>query len=57
MKPGDLVKHINVPSLGIGLVTEVGVPKHSVGVLVLWTTRRTPTAEVSVCLKVINESR
>jgi len=38
-------------------VTEVGVPKHSVGVLVLWTTRRTPTAEVSVCLKVINESR
>ena len=57
MKPGDLVKHINVPSLGIGLVTEVGVPAKSLGVLVLWTSRRSPTSEVSVCLKVINESR
>ena len=61
MKPGDLVKHINAPSLGLGLVTEVNVPKHSLGVLVLWTgcplPNPSPTKEVTVCLKVINESR
>jgi len=57
MKVGDLVKHINATSLGLGVVTEVDTPSYSAGVSVLWTTRRTPTAEVSVCLKVINESR
>jgi len=56
MKAGDLVKHIMVPSLGVGLVMEVNVPAQSLGVLVLWTSRRSPTAEVSVCLMVINES-
>jgi len=57
LKPGDLVKHINASSLGLGVVTEVDAPSYSAGVLVLWSTRQKPSKEVTVCLKVINESR
>tara|TARA_R110002020_G_scaffold49875_2_gene141591 strand:+ start:12763 stop:12936 length:174 start_codon:yes stop_codon:yes gene_type:complete len=57
MKVGDLVEHIFARSLGLGLVTEVDAPKYSAGVLVLWATRQKPSKEVTVCLKVINESR
>ena len=57
MKPGDLVKHIDASSLGLGLVTEVDTHRYSAGVTVLWPTRQKPTREVRVCLKVINESR
>ena len=57
MKIGDLVEHIFARSLGLGLVTEVDAPKYSAGVLVLWATRQKPSKEVTVCLKVINESR
>jgi len=57
MKVGDLVKHMNANSLGLGLVTEIDEPSYSAGVTVLWPTRQKPTREVRVCLKVINESR
>ena len=57
MKVGDLVKHINATSLGLGVVTEVDTPSYSAGVSVLWSTRQKPSKETTVCLKVINESR
>jgi len=68
MKVGDLVKHINATSLGLGVVTEVDTPSYSAGVSVLWTTKiswpakpahigKTMTWESPRDFEVLNESR
>ena len=59
MKIGDLVKHKNIPSWGIGLV--VGRNGATTGFFVEWLDPRKTTCrksqETSLCLEVINESR
>ena len=58
-KIGDLVKHINIPAFGAGLVT--GRKEGSAGVYVRWLDPKRATCvtsmEVDLMLEVINESR
>jgi len=57
-KIGDLVRHINIPSFGAGLI--VGRKKGSAGVFVQWLDPRKSTCrtsmEVDLMLEVINEN-
>ena len=58
-KIGDLVRHINIPSFGAGLI--VGRKKGSAGVFVQWLDPRKSTCrtsmEVDIMLEVVNASR
>jgi len=58
VKVGDLVRHINIPCWGAGLI--VGRKKGSAGVFVQWLDPRRTTCrtsmEVDLMLEVINET-
>ena len=58
-KIGDLVRHINIPYWGAGLI--VGRKKGSAGVFVQWLDPRKSTCrtsmEVDIMLEVVNASR
>ena len=58
VKVGDLVRHINIPSFGAGLI--VGRKKGSAGVFVQWLDPKRATCvtsmEVDLMLEVINET-
>ena len=59
VKVGDLVRHINIPYWGAGLI--VGRKKGSAGVFVQWLDPRRTTCrtsmEVDIMLEVVNASR
>ena len=56
---GDLVRHINIPAFGVGLVT--GRKEGSAGVYIRWLDPKRATCvtsmEVDLMLEVINENR
>ena len=58
VKVGDLVRHINIPYWGAGLI--VGRKKGSAGVFVQWLDHKRATCvtsmEVDLMLEVINET-
>ena len=58
IKIGDLVRHINIPAFGVGLVT--GRKEASAGVYIRWLDPKRATCvtsmEVDLMLEVINET-
>ena len=58
VKTGDLVRHINIPAFGVGLVT--GRKEGSAGVYIRWLDPKRATCvtsmEIDLMLEVVNEN-
>ena len=53
VKVGDLIRHPDLPSLGVGLV--IRMKANSLGISVLWSALTAPTVETNINLEIISE--